>query len=200
MRAADKKKAIALRKKGLSYREIMERIDVGKGTLSNWLRGVALTDDQQEVLDERVRENQRQLNSNITDEQRRKGGQKCQELYGEAVQNLNQEAREKGMLVYLEHELEVKVVLEEIYGQTFQKERLGRYVFDFASEDILMEHTAYAGTVRVVERFREARDLGDTRRRIAYIATSRGKRYEQLLALDVEVHHYTELNEELQDE
>src|SRR3989344_2585685 len=40
----DKNKAIQLRKQGLSYREILEKIPVAKSSLSLWLKGVTLSD------------------------------------------------------------------------------------------------------------------------------------------------------------
>jgi len=45
-----KLKAIALRKKGLSYREIQQEVSVSKSTLSLWLKTVSLTPTQRERL------------------------------------------------------------------------------------------------------------------------------------------------------
>lgn len=42
-RLPEQKKALALRKRGMSYGEISERTGVGKGTLSIWLRGLPLS-------------------------------------------------------------------------------------------------------------------------------------------------------------
>lgn len=47
---AEKKQALELRKEGLSYREILERIPVAKSTLSLWLRSVGLSRKQQQRL------------------------------------------------------------------------------------------------------------------------------------------------------
>ena len=56
MRLEDKTKAIHLRKKGLSYKEIMERIpNLSKSTLSGWLARMKLTPDQQERLEKRAK-------------------------------------------------------------------------------------------------------------------------------------------------
>jgi transcriptional regulator with XRE-family HTH domain len=46
MKAQEKFKAVALRKKGLSYKKILERIDVSRSTLSLWLRDIQLSPAQ----------------------------------------------------------------------------------------------------------------------------------------------------------
>ena len=46
----EKKEAIKLRKKGLSYREILEKVPVAKSTLSLWLRSVGLSKRQKQRL------------------------------------------------------------------------------------------------------------------------------------------------------
>jgi transcriptional regulator with XRE-family HTH domain len=43
-RKLDKQKAIKLRQKGLSYSQIKERLNIGKGTLSEWLSGMPLSE------------------------------------------------------------------------------------------------------------------------------------------------------------
>lgn len=45
-----KDKAIELRKLGLSYREIEKLLSIPRSTLSHWLRGVELTDEQKQRL------------------------------------------------------------------------------------------------------------------------------------------------------
>jgi hypothetical protein len=45
-RLEDKQKAIKLRKDGFSYKEIMSQIEVGKGTLSGWMRNLELNTEQ----------------------------------------------------------------------------------------------------------------------------------------------------------
>lgn len=45
-----KRKAILLRKKGLSYNEIRKQINIAKSTLSLWLRDIRLNDDHRERL------------------------------------------------------------------------------------------------------------------------------------------------------
>lgn len=54
----EKKKAIELRKEGLSYNEIRQKITVSKSTLSLWLRSVGLAKRQIRILTERQRESQ----------------------------------------------------------------------------------------------------------------------------------------------
>ncbi len=49
----EKEKAIKLRRKGLSYREILEEISVSKSTLSLWLRSVGLSKKQKQRLTEK---------------------------------------------------------------------------------------------------------------------------------------------------
>ncbi len=48
-----KQKAIAMRKQGKSYREIMAKLPVAKGTLSNWLSNTPLTKREEKYLRER---------------------------------------------------------------------------------------------------------------------------------------------------
>lgn len=50
MKLEEKKVAIALRKKGMSYSEILNHVNVSKGTLSIWLRDVPLSKMQMEEL------------------------------------------------------------------------------------------------------------------------------------------------------
>ena len=49
----EKEKAIALRRKGLSYREILTEIPVSKSSLSLWLRSVGLSKKQKQRLTEK---------------------------------------------------------------------------------------------------------------------------------------------------
>jgi transcriptional regulator with XRE-family HTH domain len=50
MKTIFRKKARALRRKGLSYKEIREKIDVSKSTLSLWLRDIRLKDEYRKRL------------------------------------------------------------------------------------------------------------------------------------------------------
>lgn len=54
-KVTEKKKAINLRKKGLSYSEILKEISVAKSTLSLWLRSVGLAKEQKQRLTEKRR-------------------------------------------------------------------------------------------------------------------------------------------------
>ena len=45
-RKKDKQKAIAMRKKGMSYSQIKEKLGVGKGTLSSWLENYPLSEER----------------------------------------------------------------------------------------------------------------------------------------------------------
>ncbi|MDD3728951.1 MAG: hypothetical protein PHH50_01355 [Candidatus Pacebacteria bacterium] len=49
----EKEKAIKLRKKGLSYNDILKEIPVAKSTLSLWLRDVGLSKRQRQKLTEK---------------------------------------------------------------------------------------------------------------------------------------------------
>ncbi len=49
----EKEKAIALRKKGLSYKEILKEVVVAKSSLSLWLKDLPLTKDEKQVLKKR---------------------------------------------------------------------------------------------------------------------------------------------------
>lgn len=55
MDVAKKQKAIALRRKGKTYSEILTTIPVAKSTLSNWLCSVGLAVPQKQVITEKRR-------------------------------------------------------------------------------------------------------------------------------------------------
>ena len=55
----EKKTAIALRRQGLSYNEILKQVPVAKSSLSLWLKDLPLTKDEKQILKKR-------LNSNIS--------------------------------------------------------------------------------------------------------------------------------------
>ena len=50
MKTLEKQQAVLLRNQGLSYREIQRAIAVSRGSLSRWLQGVTLTEDQHERI------------------------------------------------------------------------------------------------------------------------------------------------------
>lgn len=52
-----KDKAIALRKKGLSYKDILKEVPVAKSTLSNWLSDLPLTESEKHLLKDRQNSN-----------------------------------------------------------------------------------------------------------------------------------------------
>lgn len=54
---SEKEAALALRKKGYSYKEILQEVQVAKSTLSLWLRDTALTKDEKHLLKDRTDEN-----------------------------------------------------------------------------------------------------------------------------------------------
>jgi hypothetical protein len=53
----EKEKAIELRKKGLSYRDILAILPVAKSTLSEWLKDLPLTNDERKYLKTRIDSN-----------------------------------------------------------------------------------------------------------------------------------------------
>lgn len=53
----EKELAIELRKQGLSYKEILERVPVAKSTLSLWVKDLPLTKDERAVLRSRTDKN-----------------------------------------------------------------------------------------------------------------------------------------------
>ena len=54
MKYKEKIKAINLRKKGLSYKEILKKVKVSKSTLSIWLREIKLTREQKDRLTDKM--------------------------------------------------------------------------------------------------------------------------------------------------
>ena len=57
-RLEDKFKAVELRKKGLSYKEIQQQIPASKGLLSRWLQYIKLSPKEEENLRSRMKERQ----------------------------------------------------------------------------------------------------------------------------------------------
>jgi len=54
---SEKEEAITLRRKGLSYKEILEKVPVAKSTLSVWLQKMPLTDAEKAILKRRRESN-----------------------------------------------------------------------------------------------------------------------------------------------
>lgn len=77
-RLEDKKLAIELRKKGFSYREIQEKVPVSKGLLSGWLNNLTLTEQEEMVLKDKVKNLQDtgRIKSMLSNRNRRKEREK----------------------------------------------------------------------------------------------------------------------------
>jgi transcriptional regulator with XRE-family HTH domain len=58
-KSVEKTKAIKLRKQGLSYSEIIKKIDVSRSTLSLWLRDISLSNNARLSLEEKIANAQR---------------------------------------------------------------------------------------------------------------------------------------------
>ena len=50
----EKEKAIELRRQGLSYKQIINKLKVAKGSLSLWFKDVKLTEDEERLLNQRT--------------------------------------------------------------------------------------------------------------------------------------------------
>lgn len=69
----EKKIAIELRKHGFSYKEILKKVPVAKSSLSGWLRYLDLTDEQIDLLKQKVKNGQDQgrIKSSLANRQKR---------------------------------------------------------------------------------------------------------------------------------
>lgn len=65
--------AIELRKQGLSYKEILKRVNVAKSSLSGWLKYLDLTDVQLKKLEQKVKigQDQGRIKSSLANRQKR---------------------------------------------------------------------------------------------------------------------------------
>ncbi len=72
-RLDDRKKAIELRKNGLSYKEIQEIISVSKGVLSGWFKDLDFSDDEITLLakNKQVKQHKGRLKASVTNKQKR---------------------------------------------------------------------------------------------------------------------------------
>lgn len=72
-RLEDKNKAIELRKKGLSYKEIQQQIPVSKSLLSGWFAYLDLSDDEEKYLKSHIkdRKDRGRIQSTISNRNRR---------------------------------------------------------------------------------------------------------------------------------
>jgi hypothetical protein len=180
----------------MSYSEIGKVTGISKSTLSYMLKDITLNKEQKGRLADKEDKNRSTMNERISDEQRKKGGHRCQELHGKDVQNITAEARELGHMAYRQDELPAKAALEKLHGCEFRKERIGKKIIDFASEEMLIEHSISNTTSRLAERFEVAIDAGDTRKMVAYIRFRKGKWRDRLLKMGVDVRHVDELDVE----
>jgi predicted RNA-binding protein (virulence factor B family) len=195
---------VALRKKGLSYKEITACTGVGKSSIHYMVKGIALTAKQQARLKNKMVESGHKLAVLV------KSDPKLRQLMSakakEVWQALTQDAKARRLanlgnpcsagLVYRKDELPVKVVLEKLFGCTFKKECIdGRY-FDFASADYLIEYTTDTthGLTDVVRRFEQAARV-DPRRKIAYVNFKQlgPRRRARLVAAGVEIRNFRSL-------
>jgi hypothetical protein len=72
-RPEDKKKAIELRKRGFSYKEIQQHVKVSKSLLSGWFEFLELTPDEENFLESRMadRQNKGRIASMLSNRNRR---------------------------------------------------------------------------------------------------------------------------------
>ncbi len=74
-RLEDKKLAIQLRKSGLSYKEIQQKVHVSKSLLSGWFKYLELTENEEEILKSRIkgRVDKGRISSTLSNRARRIG-------------------------------------------------------------------------------------------------------------------------------
>lgn len=82
----EKERAIYLRKQGLSYNEILNRLPVAKSTLSVWLKDLPLTVEEKRYLRQRTDANITKGRIRAASENHRNRKQREQELYVEQMQ------------------------------------------------------------------------------------------------------------------
>jgi hypothetical protein len=61
---SERLRAIALRKKGMSVKDIAKELMVAKSSVSVWVRDIQLTEKQREVLSQKISDNALMINSN----------------------------------------------------------------------------------------------------------------------------------------
>jgi len=176
--------AIALRFEGYSYLEISKMLGMHKSTLHYILRDIPLTDEQKERLEEKERDNQRRLvawfqgqpeltRRKMSSRGGAKGGNLVWERRRDEMLKIVEASRGKANLTYRRDEIPIKDKLEKLYGCVFHREVIGNRVMDFASDELLIEHTSdwTHGTFDLVRRMEDV--AGDTRRKIAYLDTKK---------------------------
>jgi len=169
-------KAIALRKRGRSYREINTVLGIAKGTLSYMLKDVLLSAKQRERLDKRAAANRRRFAKHSSEyglESKARALAKFRKEYPERCEQARIKAVRVSMTTYRKDELGVKRTLEVLYNTPFVKEIVQGQAVDFVSNTHLIEHTrdGTKGLSDVIRRF--AKLQLDRRRKIAYVDTQR---------------------------
>lgn len=83
-----KEKALELRRKGFSYKEIQHEVPVSKDTLSRWLRDIELTDEQKQTLIDKKLNGQKRGSVIAAENKKRKREEKIRAIYGSAKKDL----------------------------------------------------------------------------------------------------------------
>ena len=96
----EKRKALSLRKQGLSYNEILQKVPVAKSSVSLWCRNTRLTVSQQARLVNKQREAGR-IGSRIFIERRKKEIEEIKALSKQEIKKLNpHELKIVGAMIY----------------------------------------------------------------------------------------------------
>lgn len=166
------------------------------------LRDIELTETQKQRLVAKsatAAQNFVEWNAALSKQERRERGQKAGartwELHKETMlRNLREsDGRVQAGLTYRKDELPIKAKLERLYKCSFSKEQIGKRFVDFASVDMLIEHTTDPshGVHDIVKRMADI--AHDPRRKIAFLPLNHlGKKNLALLAaLGVELRDCT---------
>ncbi len=101
----EKLKTQNLREKGLSYKEILEYVDVSKDTISRWCKDISLTEEQKERLVANKKFGQKKGSLVAAENKRRKRKERTIEIFKEAKKGLGRmSARDKfitGIALYV---------------------------------------------------------------------------------------------------
>lgn len=87
-RLADKLQAQQLRRQGLSYKEIIQKINVSKGTISDWCKDITLTSDQELRLLNNVSLGQRKGSLVAAENKRKMRKERTETAYRQAKKEL----------------------------------------------------------------------------------------------------------------
>lgn len=185
---------IALRKRDHSIQEISTLTGVCKSTVHYTVKDIELSKRQVALLREKSRQSHKDA---WTDERKAKRAKVMRahwrKLPKKARARLIRRLTGFGTVVmnlaYRKDELPVKSLLERLFKSTFTKEHLNGRYFDFSSKKYLIEWSLSpsSGIHDIIRRFESLTD--DTRKRIAYVDTSRvGKRsMARLMAAEVDL-------------